>query len=257
MVIQLEQAQAGRLAAQLPDDPETVIAASQMRANRARVWVDAWPAWQTAVVEDLGQPGEPMLFGQPAAWPASLFAGQRQWTCLNAAAADAAAMQAFLEAGMQRPFRPYDDVYHTLTASVAWPSHPSVRRLTAADLPLLYDAPPLLRGADPRRLVHETMAAGAVIDGLLAAVAHNYALSEKFGDVGVATLPAYRGRGLAVACAALVAAWLQQNGRIPVWSCGEGNRASLRVAQKLGFTEYSRRVYLILDERFDSKEMAA
>lgn len=45
--------------------------------------------------------------------------------------------------------------------------------------------------------------------------------------------------------AAIVCRWVQDSGRVPVWSCGEDNLASLRVAQKLGFREVSRRVYLI------------
>jgi hypothetical protein len=38
------------------------------------------------------------------------------------------------------------------------------------------------------------------------------------------------------------------NGRTPVWSCGEQNLVSLRVAKKVGFAENCRRVYLILDK---------
>ena len=39
--------------------------------------------------------------------------------------------------------------------------------------------------------------------------------------------------------------------RIPVWSCGGTNLASLRIAARLGFTEVSRRVYLIPDLEAD------
>jgi RimJ/RimL family protein N-acetyltransferase len=51
---------------------------------------------------------------------------------------------------------------------------------------------------------------------------------------------------LAAAAAARVADWLWGNGRTPVWSCGADNQASLRVAEKLGFVENGRRVYLIM-----------
>ena len=50
---------------------------------------------------------------------------------------------------------------------------------------------------------------------------------------------------VATAAAALVAERVQAHGRIPVWSCGGTNVASLRVAAKLGFREVSRRVYLL------------
>ena len=37
---------------------------------------------------------------------------------------------------------------------------------------------------------------------------------------------------------------IQETGRTPVWSCGEDNIASLKVAQKLGFEEVSRLTYV-------------
>jgi predicted GNAT family acetyltransferase len=95
-------------------------------------------------------------------------------------------------------------------------------------------------------LLNQTAAAGAIINNQLVAIAQNYALTEGYGDIGVFTLPDWRGRGFAAAAAAQVARWLQGNGRIPVWSCGESNLASLRVAEKVGFVESGRRVYLIL-----------
>ena len=38
---------------------------------------------------------------------------------------------------------------------------------------------------------------------------------------------------------------LQAEGQTPVWSTGEDNWASQRVAEKVGFAEVSRRMYLI------------
>lgn len=247
MPLLLTGEQMKHLADVLPDTPETVIATSQLRADRAQAWVDRWPHWQTAVVEDLGQPGEPMLFGHPAAWAAGLFAQFTHWICLNVAQGDAAVMARLMGEQLQRPLRHKDDVYHTLTGPVSAVSHPDVRCLTSGDVPLLAAAPALIRGPDPARLLQERFAAGAIVDGAVVAIAQNYAISPKFGDVGVATLPEFRERGYAAAGAALVAKWLVENGRTPVWSCGADNGASLRVAQKVGFAEVSRRVYLIID----------
>jgi predicted GNAT family acetyltransferase len=114
---------------------------------------------------------------------------------------------------------------------------------------LLKAAPPELRGSNPEHLLNKTAAAGAIINNQLVAIARNYALTEGYGDIGVFTLSEWRGRGLAAAAAAQVARWLQANGRIPVWSCGEHNLASLRVAEKLGFVENGRRVYIILQDQ--------
>ena len=54
------------------------------------------------------------------------------------------------------------------------------------------------------------------------------------------------GKGFASSAASIVVRRIQERGRTPVWSAGEGNAASLRVAAKLGFVEVSRRVYLNL-----------
>ena len=71
------------------------------------------------------------------------------------------------------------------------------------------------------------------------------AQTERHADVGVVTMEEWRGQGMATACAALVAEGIHQSGRVPVWSTGEDNLASLRVASKLGFGEVGRRVYLV------------
>ena len=123
-----------------------------------------------------------------------------------------------------------------------------VRLLTRDDLTLLQAAQPALRGAGWRskeELLQEGVVAGAVIDGQLAALAHTSARSDRCADVGVATLPEWRGQGLATAAAALVCARVLADGQTPVWSTATTNVASRRVAAKLGFVEVSRRTYVI------------
>lgn len=236
------------LAARLPDTPETVIATSQLRHGRARAWVDNWPQWQTAVVEDTGQPGEPFLFGPPIAGAIALFLTYPQWICLNVAPAVAVATTA-LFAAAQMTVRQYGDLYYCLETAVGPVADTAARRLTLSDLPLLSAAPVTMVGADPVNLLRHKIAAGVVVDGKLVALAQNYALSPRYGDVGVATLPAYRRRGYATQAATLVGQWLQANGRIPVWSCGADNLASRRTAARLGFRQHSKRVYLIVTGR--------
>ena len=51
--------------------------------------------------------------------------------------------------------------------------------------------------------------------------------------------------GFATAAASIVTRRMQETHRIPVWSSGEDNMASLRVARKLGFQEVSRLIYVI------------
>jgi predicted GNAT family acetyltransferase len=112
-------------------------------------------------------------------------------------------------------------------------------------------APPDIRGAclgfgTLERLLQDGVAAGAVIEGELVAVVSTWAVSQRYADLAVVTAVPWQGRGLATACAGLVAAGIRRSGRVPVWSTGEDNVASLRVARKLGFEEVGRRTYVNL-----------
>ena len=252
MTKRLSQIDCLHLANLLPDNPQTVISRAHLLWGTARAYAVGLTdtGFETAVIEDPGCPGEPMIFGHNARQITDLLPHIPDWFCVNVATDLADELEPRLAAQMGRALRRQGDVYHTLTQAppAALLTHPAVRLLTPDDLPLLQAAPPELRGHDPAQLLQKTAAAGAIIQGQLVAIAQNYALSEGFGDIGVFTRPEWRGRGLAAAAAALVAEWLWRNGRIPVWSCGENNQPSLRVAKKVGFVANGRRVYLILDE---------
>jgi predicted GNAT family acetyltransferase len=119
-----------------------------------------------------------------------------------------------------------------------------------ADLELLQSAPPELRAGlwpGPRELLAEGIAACAIVAGKIVATALTTACSGQYADIGVYTREAVWGQGYATAAASLVAQAVQESGRTPVWSAGAHNAASLRVAQKVGFQEVSRRTYVILD----------
>ena len=79
----------------------------------------------------------------------------------------------------------------------------------------------------------------------IVAIAHTYAETNLHADIGVSTLETWREKGFSTAAASLVAQEIQARGKVPAWSCGEDNYASLRVAEKLGFTEVGRRTYII------------
>ncbi len=243
----LEQAQI--IADTLPDSPQTVISISRLRCGLAQAYmVGDVLDWETAVIDDPGQPGEPMVFGDNPQQMADLLMQIEGWFCVNVTPDVAPHLGPLLAERMGCPVRYYGDIYHTLTQPVLRFEDTAVRPLTLDDLPLLEAAPADIRGHNPHQILSDMFAAGAIRDGHIVAIAQNYGLSAQYGDVGVATLPNYRGRGLATAAASIVARWLQENGRIPVWSCGEDNQASLRVAQKLGFRQVSQRTYIILDK---------
>ncbi len=248
----LDAARCQLLAQLLPDRPQTVISRAHLLWGTARAYAVGLTddGFETAVIEDPGCPGEPMIFGQDPQQIADLMPQIPNWFCVNVTTELAVELAPLLARKMGGTLRQLGDIYHILTqpppANLL--NHPDVRLLTPNDLPLLQAAPPELRGPNPEHLLYQTAAAGAIINNQLVAIAQNYAMTEGFGDIGVFTLPDWRGHGFASAAAAQVAQWLQANGRLPVWSCGEHNRASLRVAEKLGFVENGRRVYLILNE---------
>jgi predicted GNAT family acetyltransferase len=72
--------------------------------------------------------------------------------------------------------------------------------------------------------------------------------------MAVYTREEFRNRGLATATAALVARRVQQAGQTPVWSAGEHNVASLRVARTLHFVQVSRRTYVVPENRSPARE---
>lgn len=111
----------------------------------------------------------------------------------------------------------------------------SVRRATASDFGMAGSVVPryFWRSAE-QFLAH---GGGWCIerDGVVGAVAF---ASFRFGDeveLGIETLPALRGQGLALAIATAMIRDLVAEGLTPVWSCRRENHASYELALKLGF----------------------
>lgn len=104
------------------------------------------------------------------------------------------------------------------------------------------------RFGSARALVREGVVAGAIVGNQLAAVAFTAGIGDRYADIGVVTHQDWRGRGLASACAAFVCREIQARGLTPVWGTSVENLASRRVADKLGFEEVSRRVYVSIAE---------
>ena len=235
----------------LGDTPETVIGVHLLRRGLCRALINGEPDRpDAAMLQVIADPSEPAGFGNDPAALWHLLRALHGWRCVNVPRAVGPQLAARIEAETGRACRLYEDVYHVLMAPVAARPHPAVRRLTPADRPLLDTAEsdlgtPGWNWGGTEVMLRESVAAGAVVDGRLVAIAFAAAMSTRHADVGVATLSPWQRQGLATAAAALVCAGIQATGRTPVWSTGEDNQASLRVAGKLGFVEVLRRVYVI------------
>jgi len=234
----------------LGDTPESVIAVHQLRHSLCEAYAEAGSGRHDAVILRPSRPSDELVgFGMDAESLGRVLRGLDGWSCVCLEDGIARRLGPILEAQLGRPVRYIRDIYHTLERPVVAGSRPSVRYLTGEDFDLLRAAALDIRGAclgfgTFERLLEAGVVVGAVVDGELVAVASTWAVSEKYADLSVFTAGPWRGRGLVTACAGLVVVDIRRSGRVPVWSTGEDNMASLRVARKLGFEEVGRRTYV-------------
>ena len=254
--VQLPPDELPALARVLGDSPETAIPANRlMRGACSAYIVGELPRFKAAVIMSHDNPEEPDGFGEDpeALW--SILEPLEGWRVVDVSPSVAPKIGAVIRASTGSRVAYYGDVYHTLTRSALTHSHPHVRLLTEDDRVLFDGVPddlkPGMRG-DVEIVLREGFVAGAAVDNRLVSVAHTNAVTERYADIGVFTHQDYRNRGYSTASAALVAAAIQERGLTPVWSCGEDNLQSLRVAAKVGFTEVSRRTYVIPFNRVQS-----
>ena len=239
----------GRLADVLGERVETVISVHLLRRGLCRAWVTGEvDAFSAVVIQGHHLPGEPTAFGRDAQAVCELLQQVPGWECVDVPSSIARAVGSIIEREMQTAVRYLDDVYHVLERPVNDFASEVVRRLGVQDVELVESSPRELQGGcfgDVRTMLTEGVAAGAIVGGRLVAIAHTSALSERYADIGVFTDAAFRRCGFATAGAALVAREVERSGRTPVWSTGEHNVASLRVAAKLGFREVVRTTYVV------------
>lgn len=237
------------LADLLGDTPMTVISTSRLKQGMCDAYVaGSLPDVDAAIVFDAYCSDEPAGFGTDADALWRLLKAIDGWNCINVDNSCAASLGALIEADTGTPIRYYGDICHALLEPVHYYPNEAVRFLTSEDVKRLTEAPAEVQGngyKTHRAMLTDGIAAGAVVDGNIVAIAHTYAETDLHADIGVSTVEQWREKGFATTAASLVAQEIQARGKVPAWSCGEDNAASLRVAQKLGFTEIDRRTYVI------------
>ena len=236
--------------AALGDTPETVITLHFLQKGACEVLVVGDPAQLEGLIVQTDEvPEEPSAYGNSAEAIASLLPHLSGWACINVPI-DLAddLVEPVARVAEAAGVRMVDDVFHTLTKPVVIPAGSDARLLTVAETDLIRNASPALVGTSAQRVI-DTLewghVAGVERNGELVAIGHTFAVSPKHADIGVVTHPEWREQGFATAVGAVVAQAIQAEGRIPVWSAGGTNLASLRAAARLGFVETSRRVYLV------------
>jgi RimJ/RimL family protein N-acetyltransferase len=73
-------------------------------------------------------------------------------------------------------------------------------------------------------------------------------------NLGVATIPAYRRRGLALTCSHACVEMTFDRGLIPTWDCDAPNVVSGELAHAIGFTEHDSFTELALPNRAKPKQ---
>ncbi len=240
------------LAEALGESPFTAITVARLLRGQCRAYVlGELPCFEAAVVQADDAPDEPTAYGRNPAAIWELLQGVEGWTCVELTEGPwVRALGEMIAQALGVPVRYYGDLYYALERpAIPWP-HRAVRLLTPDDAPLLEAAPRELRGGGlrllgARAMLAEGCVAAAIVDGTVVATAQTSARSSRYADIGVHTLEPYRRQGLGVAAASLVAQAAQAEGLTPVWSTGEDNHASQRIAAKIGFGFVGRMTYII------------
>lgn len=238
-----------KLAAALGDNADTTIVVHALERNLGRAFVIGSPSrFEAALVEGANLPAEPHGFSKSPDTLCSLLSQVHGWDCVLVDPDLSEPLASLIQRKIAPKTRFYESAHLALTSQVVRQSHPRVRFLDVRDIPLIRASPQELQ-PDGFQNLQECLtvgtAAGAVINGQLVSIAYVGALTRRYGEITVQTLPESRNRGLAATSASLVASHLQGQGRIPVWYTGADNGPSLRIAAKLGFLEVSRPVFVI------------
>jgi GNAT superfamily N-acetyltransferase len=132
-------------------------------------------------------------------------------------------------------------ILHTLAGAAPASSPPPdciVRMRSAAQLAARESVPAALR-AELRTLGAADPVAVIEVESYPVSFCYAGAVTERYWDISVETLEAYRGRGFAGLCARRLIRYYRSLGRSPVWGAFESNVASLRAAKTVGFVPTS------------------
>lgn len=242
--------------ATIGETPQTVYTRQAVREGKATVYcVGEADDFSAAVAQWRGQPKEPMGFGTSGADLWTTLQQVSGWEVINVplTIVDDLAEAMTADDTAIDSVRHYDDIYYTLTRPAIAPAFDNdkvdVRLLTTNDAEMMHRAPRELQRANGFMSIEDALRQNIIACGIvndeIVAISQEGGHSETMIEIGVYTAEAYRGQGISTQASYLVSKQIQAQSKLPVWSTGEDNWASQKVAQKIGFEEVSRRVYLI------------
>jgi len=238
-----------RLSEILGDTPETAISIHLLKKGLCWAYIyGELPNYDVAIIQSKLDPTEPTGYGYDpkAIW--KILRLLKGWNCIEVSSECANELGNIILSEKGGKIRYYEDIYHILPEPAKEFKNDFVRQISLDDLNLLESADEDFRKcgfSDPKSLLTEGFSACAIVSGEIVGIALTSARSEKYSDIGVFVSEKYRNLGFASASASIIARLVQESGQIPIWSAGEDNISSLRVARKLGFIEILRKVYVI------------
>jgi GNAT superfamily N-acetyltransferase len=219
----------------VPERPGPVIGMHVIQTGNGRCFVDRWPEPQAALVETAGNY---TLLGDAQALTPADVQPHIQGFVETSEAFVPLLTTAFPQISIWQRVILASKTGVCLT--VPAPDHAVIRRLSPSDTQHLAALSP--DGAwisktwgGPAGLAASGCAWGAFVADQLASVACTFFLGTTYEEIGVVTEPPFRGAGLSPACVAALCRDITDRGHQPSWTTSPDNRASIRVAEKLGF----------------------
>jgi RimJ/RimL family protein N-acetyltransferase len=217
----------------LPDHPGPLVGLHVINTGNGACFVDRWPDLRSAFIATrdngslVGQPDEAFLQNLRIEIEHYVDAAEPWQPALQATFPNLQIGDRVIFAGT--------------TPRAEMPAGTRARRLGPADAYTIWGLGPetswiAKTWGGPAGLAASGMAWGAFYDTRLVAVACSFFVGDRYEEIGVATEPAFRGQGLSTACTAGLCEDIAARGRLPSWTTSTDNVASIRVAEKLGFT---------------------
>lgn len=227
--------------------PVTVAALHALRLGLAQAWIsgDIFNP-RAVVVQRTESPAEPLAYGIDAGAIWAILRTLEGWTSVTVDPDIAHDLRPIMN-WYYPHVRPREIIFHALRGAPTQPPAPDaeIRLLSSADVHLLDKLPFDEFGFGTREdMLKDGTAVGALSAGELVSLAWVSAAAGRYADVRAYTEPDMRGRGLASYAAWLLMEALEGRSTLPVWAVDAGDGAALRIADKLGLLEVSRRMSL-------------
>jgi len=240
----LDEAEGRVLAGALGDTPETVAAVHGLTYGFYDAWTIGSPStFKAAVVQSRIWTAMAIGFGRNPVALAHLLLHIQGWRWALLDAGCARRVGDLITRATGQELTHEDDINYLPRGEIARFHNPGVRLLNRDDLGALEWI--MGWGFTRERLEHiliNGVIACAVVDGRTVSAAYTDSWTEKFAEITAGTDRDWLNRGSATAAASLVCRRVVEQGRTPVWTTNAENVGSRRIAEKLSFTEVSRRV---------------